>query len=142
MSPEQALGNETDGRSDLYSLACVAWWLLSARPLFVAPTQLALMLKHVEEPAPSLAAVVDGPLDAAFQTLIESCLKKSPLDRPQSANEFRKALAELGPLPPVWDASDASRWWEKNMPQNPEFQPSLTIPPLRDADVLPPQLGS
>jgi len=134
MSPEQAMGEITDGRSDIYSLACVAWWLLRGEPLFSAPTHLALMLKHVEEPARSL-----GPqYPKNFTALIEKCLEKSPQNRPQSAHELGRALQELGSLSSNWTQATAHSWWNLHLPLGISAHAHLSLPPLRDAEVLAP----
>lgn len=138
MSPEQALGNETDARSDLYSLGCVAWWLLTGQPLFRASTQLALMLKHIEEKIPALSELVPAGVTPAFQRIIESCLEKSAADRIQSAEALGEALRALGELRPAWTDTNAHEWWNLHMPQAAEFKPNLSLLPLRDARVLPP----
>ncbi len=138
MSPEQALGNETDARSDLYSLGCVAWWLLTGKPLFRASNQISLMLKQIEGKVPDLAQVAPGAVSPAFQKIIERCLEKSAADRFQSAEALGEALRALGELSPSWTEESAHEWWMKHMPQAAEFKPNLSLPPLRDAQVLPP----
>lgn len=138
MSPEQALGNETDARSDLYSLACVAWWLLCGKPVFNASTQLALMLKHIEEKIPHLGETASSPISLQFQEILERCLKKSPADRFQSTADLAQALQALGRLSPDWTDTDAQEWWLSHIADRPELKPNLSLPPLRDAVMLPP----
>src|SRR5262249_41770569 len=54
MAPEQILGTQLDGRADLYSLGCVAWWLLTGREVFSREAGEAKVLhKHMYEPLPS-----------------------------------------------------------------------------------------
>ncbi len=139
MSPEQALGSGTDGRSDIYSLACVAWWLLCAKAPFHAETAVALMLKHIEEPPPDLQSHCPRSLSSGFAQLIQSCLSKSPLDRPQSAQELGAALKELGPQASDWSDEVAQKWWRENLSTDGSPEPLLTLPPLRDAEVIPPE---
>ena len=50
MAPEMAHGERADGRADLYSLGCVAYYLLTGRPVFEADTPIQVILKHVEQP--------------------------------------------------------------------------------------------
>jgi serine/threonine protein kinase len=139
MSPEQALGKRTDPRSDIYSLACVAWWLLTGRPIFEAPTHMALMIQHIECDPPSLAPLVKLGISADFEGILSSCLQKAPLDRPQSAVDLGRALRELGEQSPGWSEQQARIWWEREMPPPPHQQPNLSLPPLRDMQLLPPQ---
>ncbi len=54
-APEMAEGliHKIDGRSDIYALGCVAFWLLTGRPIFEAETVMKLLVKHIhDEPAP------------------------------------------------------------------------------------------
>ncbi len=138
MSPEQALGNETDARSDLYSLGCVGWWLLTGKPPFRASNQISLMLKHIEDKLPDLAQVAPGTVAPALQKILESCLEKSTAHRIQSAEALGEALRALGELSPPWTEQGAHEWWKEHMPQATEFKPNLSLPPLRGARVLPP----
>ena len=57
MSPEQASGEPVDGRSDLYSLGATAFYALTARAPFEAPSVPALLAKHVTQPAPAIESL-------------------------------------------------------------------------------------
>src|SRR5581483_2252217 len=57
MRPEQASGDETDARSDIYSLAGVAYEMLAGQPPFAGTGARATMARHVTEPAPPLGAL-------------------------------------------------------------------------------------
>jgi len=56
MAPEQARGHTLDGRTDLYALGCVMWWLLAGELPFSAPDAMGLMLAHVNESPRNLGA--------------------------------------------------------------------------------------
>src|SRR4051812_25605706 len=92
MSPEQAMGErEVDGRSDLYSLAVVAYQMLTGRVPFNAGNSMALLLKHVQEsPRPIAELRPDTP--KALRDVIERALMKAPEDRWPSAAAMRDAL--------------------------------------------------
>lgn len=137
MSPEQALGRSTDGRSDIYSLACVAFWLLCGKPPFHADTPVALMVKHIEEAPPRLEEHAKAALSEGFLRILRSCLEKAPEDRPQSAQELGRELSNLGQQSRAWSDEIASAWWEEHL-KRPEPDTKLSVPPLRDAVVLPP----
>jgi serine/threonine-protein kinase len=92
MSPEQVAGErEIDGRSDIYSLACVLYEMLAGDPPFTAANLQAVLLKHVSEPAPSVTAVrSDVPQPVA--SAVARALGKVPADRFASPNDFAEAL--------------------------------------------------
>jgi serine/threonine protein kinase len=90
VSPEQ-LSGLADERSDLYSLGCVLYEMLTGHPPLTADSLVALLLMHVStipEPPESLEAIPD-----AFSALVLRMLAKNPGDRPRSANDV---AAELG----------------------------------------------
>src|SRR5690606_12369371 len=119
-------------------LACVAWWLLCGKPPFRAESPVALMIKHIEEPLPPLRESTPFNLSTEFEDLLLSCLRKTPLERPQSAWELGKQLRKLGSQSEDWSEEIAHTWWDKYMPAEHEPETKLTLPPLRDAVVLPP----
>jgi serine/threonine-protein kinase len=97
MSPEQIAGErELDGRSDVYSLACVLYEMLAGDPPFVASTPQAVIARHMTDPAPPIATVRQGVPAPVVKTTAKA-LSKAPADRFGSANEFAEALfAESG----------------------------------------------
>jgi serine/threonine-protein kinase len=92
MSPEQAGGErEVDGRSDEYSLACVAYEMLAGEPPYTGPTAQAIMAKRLTDPVPSarrLRQAIPSGLDQA----IMRGLAPTPADRFRSSGEFARAL--------------------------------------------------
>jgi len=111
MPPEIALGNRPiDGRADLYALGCVAYWLLTGRTPFEAPTAVAMLMQHVKDDArpPSEASELAIPVE--LDRLVLDCLAKDPDDRPADAGVLYRRLAEC-PLPDPWDRDRAVEWW-------------------------------
>jgi serine/threonine-protein kinase len=92
MSPEQARGGAPiDGRSDVYSLACVLYEMLAGQPPFSGATREAILARHAADPVPPVATVrpeVGRTADAA----LSKALAKSPADRFATAGQ---AVAEL-----------------------------------------------
>jgi hypothetical protein len=112
MAPEVALGLAgADGRADLYSLGCVAYFLLTGRQVFAAGTAVATALAHInEQPVPPSARSefsIPPELDAA----IVACLAKEPTARPTSAVDLARGLAAAMP-PDAWTPQAARDWWE------------------------------
>jgi serine/threonine-protein kinase len=104
-----------DGRTDIYSLGCVAYWLLTGHLVFEGSTALRTMVMHLnEEPVPpSQRTEIEIP--AALEQIIMQCLEKDPAHRPQTAEELSMALAACETVP-VWDREKAARWWETCQP--------------------------
>jgi eukaryotic-like serine/threonine-protein kinase len=99
MSPEQGLGgNHVDGRSDLYSLACVFYEMLVGQPPFDGPNALAILARHSMETVPSLQVVRQSIPDEIEEAVMRA-LEKTPADRFATVQEFSDALcqADLGP---------------------------------------------
>jgi TolB-like protein/Tfp pilus assembly protein PilF len=90
MSPEQALGEDTvDGRSDIYSLGCVIYEMISGDVPFVAPTVQALIARRLSEPPPVLAG---APADVA--SAVRRSMATEPSERFATAAELARALVE------------------------------------------------
>ncbi len=91
MSPEQARGNALDGRSDVFSLGCVLYEMVSGKKAFRGDNITGLIFKIITEDPPGLADVApDTP--PALVAVIEKCLAKAPEHRQQSAGELAQAL--------------------------------------------------
>ena len=112
MAPEQVLGGaDTDARTDLYAVGCVAFWLLTGRTVFQGSTVMQVLMKHVhEEPLPP-SRYSELPVPAALDAVILRCLAKSPDDRPQTADELAEALTAACD-PRTWTPARASEWWK------------------------------
>jgi serine/threonine-protein kinase len=116
MAPEQVLGNRpVDRRSDLYSVGCVAYWLITGQPVFEGRTAMELMTQHAQAKpvAPSSRTELEVP--AALDELILDCLAKDPAARPQSADALAERLASIE-IPSPWTLSRAREWWDRHHP--------------------------
>jgi hypothetical protein len=108
MSPEQAAGEPVDGRSDLYSLGAVGFYVLSGRAPFDEGTIEALLVARFTKAAPPVAtARPDVP--AALATVIDRCLARQPYDRYPSAEAVAEALAESSAADGVRDIAPPVR---------------------------------
>jgi predicted Ser/Thr protein kinase len=97
LSPEQAQGQPVDPRSDLYSLGAVLYEMVTGRPPFSGDTAVAVASKHVlEQPVPP--SQLNPDISPELDAVIMKALAKNPVNRYQSADEFRADLerAHLG----------------------------------------------
>lgn len=93
MSPEQGRGKKVDHRSDVYSLGCVAYEMLTGRPVFEADSTIDLLFKHMtENPLPPSIACPQVPPE--LDEPILEMLSKRPLGRPNSAGGAINAFAD------------------------------------------------
>ena len=93
IAPEAIEGEVVDNRSDIYSLGCTAFHLLTGRPPFEGATIAATMSAHLTKPVPSISAVNEH-LTQRTDAVFERVLAKNPDDRYQSCAEFVTALQE------------------------------------------------
>jgi TolB-like protein/Tfp pilus assembly protein PilF len=99
MSPEQAAGQRgVDGRSDLYSLACVLYEMLAGEPPFTGLTPRAVLARHSIDPVPPLRTVRPG-APVAVEQAITKALAKVPADRYPTVAQFSEALSAPASMP-------------------------------------------
>ena len=91
LSPEQATGELADGRSDLYSLGCLMYELLTGRPPFTGDTPVSIAYQHVSSPITPASQVKPG-LSTDIDRMLEVVLSKDPNNRYQDASAM---LADL-----------------------------------------------
>ncbi len=93
MSPEQAVVAEKqiDQRSDIYSLGCVIYEMLSGELPFLGSSARAVLTQHSIAPVPSIRNLRPS-IPAALDTAVMMALSKAPADRPQTARAFSQAL--------------------------------------------------
>ncbi len=90
MSPEQLLGGEVDGRSDLYSLGILFFEMLTQQLPYQAEDPKSLAMKHAKEPIPKLPVQF-----LRYQPLFEKMVAKDPEDRFQTGREIAKLAQDI-----------------------------------------------
>lgn len=125
-APEVATSRSVDRRADLYSLGCVAYWLLTGRLVFEAENALQMVVHHVRDtpPPPSQHAPhVPAELDA----IVMACLAKDPDRRPPDAVALAARLRGLT-LHEAWTETRARAWWDQHLPAASKPLPSAPVP--------------
>jgi serine/threonine-protein kinase len=93
MSPEQAVGDEVDGRSDLYSLGCVLYEMIVGEPPFTGPTVQAVIAKRFVQTPVEVAALREG-VPRPVSRAVSQALARAVVDRHETAAHFVSALNE------------------------------------------------
>lgn len=112
MAPETIMGQAADGRTDLYSLGCVGYWLLTGKPVFEREQPMQVLMDHLQTAAIFPSQRLGRELNHGLEPLVMACLEKEPGRRPQSAGELYARLRAL----PQWDEQEAGRWWALQRP--------------------------
>ena len=94
MSPEQAMGDELDGRTDLFSLGIVLYEMATGRQAFSGSTT-AAVFDAILHRQPTAALKLNAQLPARLQEILDKALEKDPKLRYQAASDFRVDLQRL-----------------------------------------------
>jgi serine/threonine-protein kinase len=117
-SPEAAAGKvgELGPASDIYSVGCVAYWLLTGETVFKATGAMEMLASHMrDDPVPpSERCELDLPPE--MDEVILRCLEKAPDVRIGTADELDDLLCELQRVYP-WPVEEARAWWVLNRPE-------------------------
>ena len=119
MAPEQALGDRlVDARADLYALGCLAYWLVTAQPVFKGTTPLDTMVKHVHASPDPPSRQTKMPVPPEFDDLVLACLSKNVEARPAGADAVAARLRQI-PVGSGWTVDRARSWWDTHAPARP-----------------------
>jgi serine/threonine-protein kinase len=117
ISPEQAMGGaDVDGRADIYSTGCVAYWLLTGQLVFVADTTMKTLLAHAHTQPEPPSSRTDAAIPPDLDALVLSCLAKDREHRPSSARDLLQRLDAIV-LSQPWTDARARDWWNAHLPR-------------------------
>jgi serine/threonine-protein kinase len=115
MAPEVALGQDVDGRTDLYGVGCIAYWLVTGRSVFEGSGFFEVVSKHLhgdpDPPSRHAPHAIPPELDEA----ILACLAKDRHDRPDHARTLARMLRAV-PFEEPWHDERAEAWWCEHLP--------------------------
>jgi serine/threonine-protein kinase len=119
MAPELAMGSPNlDGRTDLYALGCVAYWLITGSLVFEEKGVTAMLLAHLNKVPLPPSQRSEFPVPASLDRAIMMCLAKEPGERPARAEVLARVLESCDDVG-SWTAEDAESWWNTNLPESP-----------------------
>ena len=141
--PEQAQAEALDPRGDIYSLGCVAWYLLTGGEVFAGNTVDEILRAHVDAPIPPLRPLIEGWFPVELEAVIVRCLGKEPADRPD-ARELTEVLRAIDiPDEHAWTVAKAKAWWampRKIEARTPRAEEKTAVGALMVADHAPPPM--
>ena len=112
LSPEQALGEVPDERSDIYSLGAVAYYLTTGRPPFMNDNPMRVIMAHAHD-VPTAPREFNRDIPSAFAQVIMKCLEKDPANRFANVRLLQQALVE-SEASDAWDIDKATNWWNQH----------------------------
>ena len=114
MPPEQATGDTSvDARADIYSLGCVAFFLLTGRSVFDGANPLMMIMNHLKSAPVAPSSLSEHDIPSALDDVVLACLAKKPEGRPQSAEELWAQLRGLE-LRRRWNSERGAEWWQRH----------------------------
>ena len=116
IAPELARGKSSvEGSADIYSLGCVAFFMLTGSTPFEGGSPYDVVAKHLNEAPPSPSELAKQEIPPEFDAAILRCLAKKPEDRFPDMESFSDALAAIQFDPP-WSSDRAREWWFEHPP--------------------------
>ena len=117
MAPEVILGEvDVDSRADVYSIGCLAYWMLTGQRVFEADSQTKVLIDHVQATPVPPSQRTELPVPREFEEIVLACLEKDPAKRPQNADVLWQTLLKCRSSE-TWSREAARHWWERHLPE-------------------------
>jgi tRNA A-37 threonylcarbamoyl transferase component Bud32 len=117
MAPEVILGeSDVDRRADVYSLGCVAYFLLTGELVFEADSSMKMLMQHLHAQPVAPSERTELPVPRELDEIVLACLQKDPKLRPQEAGELYQMACQARTRD-EWSSDEAKRWWRVHLPQ-------------------------
>ena len=128
LAPESITAPDTvDGRSDLYAVGGVAFWLLTGTHVFDGKTIVEVCSHHLHTKPDSPSARLGGPVPSDLEEVILRCLEKDPAKRYPNADALAHALDACGAAE-EWSDALAATWWRMHRAEADAARPKLSRP--------------
>jgi eukaryotic-like serine/threonine-protein kinase len=139
MAPEVAIGKENvDGRADLYSLGCTAYFLLTGQLVFDEGSGVGQVIAHAQKTPMVPSERTELPIPVGLELIVMRLLEKEPEKRFRSAHELGRALRALKGISEFCPYT-AEDWWNSNLPEltrnlDETFRPQAVVAKAGSAD--------
>ena len=131
MAPEVILGDaDVDRRADVYSLGCVAYFLLTGELVFEADTSMKMLMQHLHAQPMPPSQRTELPSRASWTNWCSPACRRTRSMRPQDAGELYQMACHVR-IRDEWSSDEAKRWWRAHLPQL--SGPLKVSEPRRDA---------
>jgi hypothetical protein len=118
MAPEQVMGDRPlDGRSDIYAVGCLGYWLVTGQLVFTGRTPIEIMMHHAQTVPVPPSARTEVTISKRFDALVLACLEKDPNARPATADALASELGGVGLT--AWTPEKRLQWWDAHHPGTP-----------------------
>jgi tRNA A-37 threonylcarbamoyl transferase component Bud32 len=126
MSPESIqTPDAVDGRSDLYALGAVGYFLLTGQTVFQARTLSELCQQHITAVPELPCQRLGRPISSGLEDALMACLEKNRAKRPQTARDLSKML-ETVETTDNWTSDEAEAWWGRHERKTNKPLPAIT----------------
>ena len=127
MSPEAIVSPDSiDHRIDIYSLGCVAYYMLSGHEVFRGESVIDVCSAHLHQEPPPITSPNDSAIPSELQALVQCCLEKEPSARPQTMAQLSERL-QACPTTADWGPQERREWWKAWHSRNGDEAGSTTM---------------